>query len=65
MKLEKQQKQEVEIKQRMTVSELAEAMNKDIGECYDDMPNAHQGCIYLDKKRIKNSNIVKYYYNSK
>lgn len=30
--LEKQQKQEVEIKQRMTVSELAKAMNKDIGE---------------------------------
>lgn len=29
--MEKQEKQEVEIKQRMTVSDLAQAMNKDIG----------------------------------
>ncbi len=25
--------------------------------------NVHQGCIYLNKNTVKNSNIVKYYYN--
>ncbi len=29
------------------------------------MSYAHQGCIYLIQKYIKNSNIVKYYYNLK
>ncbi|XP_041959136.1 translation initiation factor IF-2, mitochondrial [Alosa sapidissima] len=58
-KIEKQEKQEVEIKQHMTVSELAQAMNKDIDHVYEALLNTEvdidelEPDAYLEEKWIK------------
>ncbi|XP_012679118.2 translation initiation factor IF-2, mitochondrial isoform X2 [Clupea harengus] len=58
-KTEKLEKQEVEIKQHMTVSELARAMNKDIDHVYEALLNTEvdiddlEPDAYLEEKWIK------------
>ncbi|KAL7825681.1 hypothetical protein SRHO_G00334190 [Serrasalmus rhombeus] len=59
LKVEKQEKQEVEIKQSMSVSELAQAMNKDIDHVYEALLNTSVDLEHLEPNTMLGEKWIK------